>query len=248
MRRSARDVTRIILLMSMIALYASVGKSQSEENTSRASRRIAKESNTGAPQRAAEVMNQLGVRLEQGKLTIIADNTVLSEVLRQVAGASGLMITGTIPDEPVFGTYGPDGISAVLCALLQGTDTNILFSGSSRLILTPRHGLRTLSSRKTISYGGTVIARPEVRGGSSTHPPAELPERAKESKAQPIGPSGVPGDGPGPSLPPGGPIWTNERSPNGIKTPCEIRKQLTELGQPLEGALSTPRGSLDPCR
>ncbi len=80
-----------------------------------------------------------------GLLTVHADNASLNGILRGVARCSGMQITGTVPDQRVFGDYGPEAPATVLETLLDGTGTNVFLRETAQnqpaqLILTPRTG------------------------------------------------------------------------------------------------------------
>jgi hypothetical protein len=101
---------------------------------------------TGADQSqtAAPAARHIEVEYSQGKLSVVASNASLNEILREVAQKTGIKITGGVADERVFGGYGPASSAAVLAALLDGTSSNMLLvddaSGHSELILTARNG------------------------------------------------------------------------------------------------------------
>jgi hypothetical protein len=80
-------------------------------------------------------------------LSIHADNSSLTAILRQVATKSGMQIEGLSNDERVFGTFGPGAPRDVLADLLNGTAYNLVLLGDlsngapRELILTPAtHG------------------------------------------------------------------------------------------------------------
>jgi hypothetical protein len=79
-----------------------------------------------------------------GRVAVLADNSSLSEIIRDVARRAGMAVKGDVVDERVFGSYGPAAPAEVLTALLKGTGSNMLVvAGSSRaseLILTPKQG------------------------------------------------------------------------------------------------------------
>jgi hypothetical protein len=84
------------------------------------------------------------VEYADGRVAVLAENSSLSEIIRDVARCAGMAVKGSIVDERVFGTYGPAAPAEVLTELLKGTGSNMLvLAGSSHvpeLILTPKQG------------------------------------------------------------------------------------------------------------
>jgi hypothetical protein len=62
-------------------------------------------------------------------LRIEASNSSLQQILHDVATATGAAVEGTVPDQRVFGDFGPGKARDVLSQLLQGTGYNILMIG-----------------------------------------------------------------------------------------------------------------------
>jgi hypothetical protein len=85
------------------------------------------------------------VQYQNGLLTVTAYNSSLNQILRAIIRETGLVVNGGVADERVYGDYGPARLPALLIALLDGTDSNILYQPAtadqpSRLTLTPRSG------------------------------------------------------------------------------------------------------------
>jgi hypothetical protein len=84
------------------------------------------------------------VEYSEGRVAVVADNSSLNDILRDVARRAGMAVKGSVIDERVFGTYGPAAPAEVLATLLKGTGSNMMVvAGSSHaaeLILTPRQG------------------------------------------------------------------------------------------------------------
>lgn len=86
------------------------------------------------------------VTLGQGTLTVAADNSNLSEILKEVAHQSGMTIDGLHEESRVFGIYGPASPRAVLAELLADTGYNFVMVGATpsgaprQLDLTPQGG------------------------------------------------------------------------------------------------------------
>ncbi len=87
-------------------------------------------------------------------LQVDATNVPLSRVLREISLKTKLHITGTAPDERIFGTYGPGPMNLVVPALLDGLSINMLLTERtggvpSDLSLTARSGGPTPSAVPT---------------------------------------------------------------------------------------------------
>ena len=243
MRKWVRYLLRHALVVFAIASQADAARSQNSANAagnSAAFGQRAEEVVLPLPLKASKGTRSLRVSLAGGELTIVAEGSSLSEIVGTIAEATGMEISGTIPDEPVFGTYGPAEVSAVICALLQGTDTNVLFSSGrdnlTQLVLTRRTGGPVRSDGRGVVSGTASVPRPDIRSGTYGHRPAELSERTQGNKPPSIEPN------PMPATPPASvaSAITTQRSPNGIKTPEEIRAQLLKLN---EGAVYTHQNS-----
>jgi hypothetical protein len=109
----------------------------------------AKPMSTSAPETApASLLNQppepARITLSGGKLTVTANNSSLTEILRTIASTGGMNIQGLSRDQRIFGSYGPGNPRKVLGSLLEGTGYNVLMVGSTRsgapaqLVLTVR--------------------------------------------------------------------------------------------------------------
>jgi hypothetical protein len=79
-------------------------------------------------------------------LRINATNSSLQQILNEVSTDTGTKVVGSVPDQRVFGSYGPGNASDVLLQLLQGSGYNVLLAGDlghgapSQIVLTPRRG------------------------------------------------------------------------------------------------------------
>jgi hypothetical protein len=84
------------------------------------------------------------VTLQSGTLTVEANNSDLSSILKDIAAASGMAIEGLDKSARVFGQYGPGTPRDVLTELLDGTGYNFVLLGGANgsvpreLVLTAR--------------------------------------------------------------------------------------------------------------
>ena len=191
-----------------------------------------------------------------GRLTVVAANSSLNQILRDISHAASIQVTGGVAEERVFGTYGPGTPLEVVTALLDGTGTNmLLIEGSgerkSELVLTARNGGPTPPDPNASSFdGGSTQAQeesaqqdpntpnmpepttsgvtPESQG---TAQPAATPTVATPG-AQPATTSAQPaGDStPSPATPQTAPDGASQ-SPNGTKTPQQIFEELMKRRQ-----------------
>lgn len=99
------------------------------------------------PQNQADaVAKPAAVTLADGMLTVQADNSSLSQILRDVSRKSGMVIDGDVKETRVFGNYGPKDPSAILSELLEGMGYNIMIVGGAdggtpkRMMLSARTG------------------------------------------------------------------------------------------------------------
>jgi hypothetical protein len=159
-----------------------------------------------------------------GALSISADNASLNQILHQIAGDTGIKITGGVAEERVFGNYGPDSPNQVLAALLEGTGSNMIFvhhdtGAPSELILTPRQG-------------GPTPPNPNASTFDNRSEPGEAPSRSMQPapypppQGNPIIPPVTPGASTGAS-----PNTSQPDNPNGVKTPQQIYEQLQRMRQ-----------------
>ena len=77
-------------------------------------------------------------------LRISASNSSLQQILNEVSVDTGTKVVGSIPDQRVYGNYGPGEARDVLSQLLQGSGFNVLLAGDigkgapNEIVLTPR--------------------------------------------------------------------------------------------------------------
>ena len=105
-----------------------------------------------------------------GQIDVRASDSSLNQILRTIARATGLKITGGVQEERVFGNYGPAPMATVLATLLGGTGTNFLFLGGDeetppKLVLTPRGGGATPPGPDSLTYA--AYDGPQAAGGST---------------------------------------------------------------------------------
>jgi hypothetical protein len=79
-------------------------------------------------------------------LLIVASNSSLAQILKEIATDTGAKVEGMDTDQRVFGTYGPGTVRDVLSQLLDGSGYNVVMVGDRgqgtprRIVLSIRHG------------------------------------------------------------------------------------------------------------
>ena len=217
---------------------------------------------SATPQQSLRPPHHSQVTLDHGLLTVIAANASLNGLIHEIARQTGMKVTGSVAEDRVFGTYGPDDPQHVLATLLDGTGSNILIRSSAadaplQLILTPRTGVATPPNPNANLAGNddddeatpppgapTAISAPRARPASI---PASVPTPAQATGGISPASSTLVFPAPdGTSAPPAAtttPAETNtpaDASPDAVKTPQQIFDQLQKLRQQSTGA-TTPQ-------
>jgi len=95
------------------------------------------------PQPSETAAQPAQISLKDGKLTVKAENSDLSQILEDVAAISGMAIKGLGQGPRIFGDYGPASSREVLVDLLVGSGYNFIMVGGNagapprELVLTP---------------------------------------------------------------------------------------------------------------
>ncbi|SEC56227.1 hypothetical protein [Terriglobus roseus] len=143
-------------------------------------------------------------------LTVDAAGDALPEILQQIARETGMKITGGVPDERVFGNYGPGSVQTVMGQLFDGLSINMMLINGSEtspkeLVLTARTGSASPPQVRQVTNDDDRFRR-----RSNPVMPASLPTSRSFGPqgprgATPSGPGGPPSDGDGsggPGYPP----------------------------------------------
>ena len=167
---------------------------------------------TGTPPPATPASaRHTSVHFEGGLLTVTASNASLNGVLREISRTTGMKISGTVAEDRVFGTYGPEDPQRVLATLLDGTGTNILILSNQ--------------ADKPLEL---VLTR---RTGGATPP---NPNEAANSNADDDGDDAVPVRSGMPSSQGDPPIRTvGQRAPQVVNPPAPATSQPSEVTQPV---------------
>ena len=206
------------------------------------------------------------VHFENGLLTVTASNASLNAILHEVAHTTGMKITGSVPEDRVFGTYGPESPERVLTTLLDGTGTNILILSNQanqplQLVLTRRSGGITppdptaaqdvpededaddVAPARSVSPTQAVPVNRSHRSQQSTTrtPPGNPPSEV----TQPVvfAPIGATTPASTATTTPVNPDDANDPGTESVKTPEQIFEQLQRLQQ---GTTPAPNSAQPP--
>lgn len=175
-------------------------------------------------------------------LEVRVNNVGLNSLLQEIATRTGTRLTGSVPEERIFGTYGPGTLDAVLSKLLEGVPVNVMLvdhTGKERreLLLTVRNGGVTppspASAARSFTPPEPSPARPGAGYGGSR------PEGNFAGGPSPQGSGGGPGSSAVPASA-GAPLQDQDATQttasdgtpstvNGVKSPQEIYEQLQRL-------------------
>lgn len=122
------------------------------------------------------------LKLNDGILTVDANNSDLTQILQYLANISGMSIKGLDKGPRVFGIYGPGKPRDVLSALLIGTGYNFLMLGNTG-VGTPRE--LVLTPQKKAFQASESSGLPEASTTGSGRPVEDQPAR------QELGPGAV---------------------------------------------------------
>jgi hypothetical protein len=169
-----------------------------------------------------------------GALFVLASNSSLNQILREISHETGIKISGGVTDERVFGQYGPDTPEQILSALLDGTGSNMLLvqgdgNTPAELVLTPRQGGPSPPNPNAHRFDEGA----ENRTISNVEPsePQPAPQPAPDQSQPVVAPvtSAAPADS------------SQPQSPNGVKTPQQIYDQLQSIRQQQQQPAANPQ-------
>jgi hypothetical protein len=183
------------------------------------------------------------VQWDGSTMTIQASGEDLPAILSAVSRATGLKVTGGVPDERVFGVYGPGTVQQVVTDLFGGLYVNLLLVNGTatqpkELILSPRTGGATPPSpARSIAYEPQQPNRTDrpfrgtpPQGAGLTQPPPGSPLPGVVS-------SGAPGQDPNAAAPTD--ANGQPQSPNGVPTPEQIFEKLRKQQAAQQGGAAT---------
>lgn len=159
-----------------------------------------------SPTPASVVWDATGLRIN-------ASNSSLQQILSEVSTETGTKIEGTIPDQRIYGEFGPGQARDVLSQLLLGSGYNVLLAGDlgkgapREIVLTPRRASGGVPQTANVN-------RPQQ---DSDDDMAEQPEDQPQPPIQPAEPP---------------PLQNNARpsfGPNGpMRTPQQVMEEMQQ--------------------
>jgi len=152
-------------------------------------------------------------------LLIVASNSSLDQILKEVSTETGAKVEGMGTDQRVFGTYGPGPARDVLSHLLDGSGYDVLMIGD-RGEGTPRRIVLTVQS----GSGAKTTA------SNASPPPSNADTDADETPPEPEAeqePQQPPQNGAGPPVP--------------MRTPQQILEEIRERQQQMQNAQQNPQ-------
>jgi hypothetical protein len=173
---------------------------------------------TATPAQAANVPPSLldkpaqpaKIDLTAGHLAIQANNSSLSDILRQLTTTSGMTVDGLGKDQRVFGNYGPGDPQEVLLALLHGSGYNVVMLGRTE----------TGAPRQlTLSPRGAGVTN------SGPSQPQQQMAQEEESNDDDVQAQPEPPPPPQANPTPGNP------NPGGVRTPQQMLQELQQMRQ-----------------
>ena len=152
-------------------------------------------------------------------LSIVASNSSLAQILKDVATDTGAKVEGMGADERIFGTYGPGPPRDVLRQLLDGSGYNVLMVGD-RGAGTPRRIVLTIPPGSTMQSTASKTPAPPKSDDADSDQQAPEPE-AEQEQPQP------PPNGAGPPVP--------------IRTPQQMIQERNRQMQQMQNGQPNPQ-------
>lgn len=159
------------------------------------------------PAKPAEVI------LNQGKLSIKANNSSLTDILHHLAKETGMTIDGLTRDQRIFGFYGPGTPREILSELLDGAGYNVLMLGDTESGAPRELQLSSRSNGPAPAGQPTTIAQQQDDDQDDSAPPPPSYPPAGEGAAHPT------------ALAPNQPPTPN----GGVKSPQELLQELQRM-------------------
>ena len=154
------------------------------------------------------------VTLNQGKLSIKADNSSLTDILHRLAKDTGMTIDGLTRDQRIFGVYGPGTPREILSEILDGAGYNVLMLGNTDSGAPRELQLSARSNVPAAAGQPTTIAQQQDddQDDSAALPPPTYPPAGE---AQPHPTVLAPNQTPAPN--------------GGVKSPQELLQELQRM-------------------
>ena len=160
-----------------------------------------------------------------GQLTVIANNSALSDIMSAIEHATGVRVEGTRPDaERVFGQFGPDSPRDVLNSLFSGSKYDFILTGS----LDDPGGVQTI----ILSPHGSAAPTGPVAAASQPNPrPAENDDDEAPAYQGPISEAPQPLVNTSETGAQRAQQQQGQQQPQQVKTPEQLLQELQRLRQ-----------------
>jgi hypothetical protein len=133
--------------------------------------------------------SQATVTWDSHGLRVVAANSSLSQILKEISTQTGATLEGLGKDQRIFGVYGPGQARDVITQLLDGAGYNVLMIGDSGQG-TPRQIILTPQSGGGAQAAGTNNQAPANDDDSEPEQEAQQPEPPPQQQP-PMAPAGA---------------------------------------------------------
>lgn len=192
---------------------------------------------------ATNIMYSSEIVWDGANLTIDATGEAMPELLGRIAHETGMKITGGVPDERVFGKYGPASVQVVLGQLFDGLAINMMLVNATatkpkELLLTVRSGAASPPSTRQVVENYQPRRQPTpiqtIEQHTDQQPPQGPPpqQRSNTSPSETVFPTSAPPTADSAATTSNGSSDSSQpQSPNGVKTPEQIFEELRKRQQ-----------------
>ena len=176
-----------------------------------------------------ESPSHASVTWDTHSLRIEASNSSLQQILKEVSLETGSRIEGMVPDQRVYGSYGPGQARDVISQLLQGSGCNVLLAGDlgsgapRQIVLSPR---RSGAASPRMAQASTQDNSPDDESTDN-----EVEEQPQPAPQQPIPMQPNPNSG-RPGFGPNGPIRTPQQVMEEMQRQQLLQQQQQQGNQP----------------
>lgn len=203
-----RSVASFVLFAAVLS-----GAKMMQAATSSTPAHIRKETKAAATVPPSNATSQPAtITLKNGLLTVNANDSDLTQILKEVVRLGGMTMDGTIKNYRVFGAYGPGTPRDVLTSLLTGSGYNFIMVGNTHDGV-PRE--LVLSVQNGNASSGPNPGAPSVASVDQENSKVDTPDE------DPPGPGAIV------HVPPSGPEDPRERSEQNLQRLTHMREQQT---------------------
>ena len=151
-------------------------------------------------------------------LHIVASNSSLAQILKDVSAATGANLQGMGADQRVFGSYGPGPARDILYELLEGSGYNVLIVGDKG------HGVPRRIELSARPASGSEPSRPAYQAQQNDAGFEENQQAQEPQPEEPPPPPAAAPNNPAPAAP----------GPGVVRTPQEIMQEMQQRQMQLQ--------------